>query len=124
MTEQQLREQLDAVYASTSWKITAPFRFFVSLIKPSGFRIGSPKSYLSAIFFRVLSQPRFRRLGQRLLRRFPKLKVRAKNMILKLNSKALNDFAPSFPMSKTEQDLSPSSRTILKKLRSEIDRKK
>nr|WP_315484429.1 hypothetical protein [uncultured Undibacterium sp.] len=26
MTEEQLRDQLDAVYASTSWKITAPLR--------------------------------------------------------------------------------------------------
>lgn len=31
MNEEQLRAQLDAIYASTSWRITAPFRWLVRL---------------------------------------------------------------------------------------------
>jgi hypothetical protein len=124
MTEKQLREQLDAVYASTSWKITSPLRLCVSLMKSGGFRLGSPKKYLVAILYRALSQPQLRLWGQRLFRRFPKLKARVKRVILKFNSKALSDFSPKFPVSKTEQGLSLSSRTILKKLRSAIENKK
>lgn len=43
MSEQQLRAELDAVYRSTSWRITAPFRLLVSLIKQPRTILGLPK---------------------------------------------------------------------------------
>ncbi|HTD06468.1 hypothetical protein [Undibacterium sp.] len=33
MTEKQLQDQLDAVYASTSWKLTAPLRYCSAMFK-------------------------------------------------------------------------------------------
>ncbi len=36
MTEDQLRAELNAVYASTSWKLTAPLRYAVQLLKSGG----------------------------------------------------------------------------------------
>lgn len=43
MSEQQLRAELDAVYRSTSWRITAPFRLLVSLIKEPRTIVGLPR---------------------------------------------------------------------------------
>lgn len=36
MNEDQLRAELEAVYASSSWKITAPLRYIVLLLKRGG----------------------------------------------------------------------------------------
>ncbi|MFZ6658574.1 hypothetical protein ACO0LH_25325 [Undibacterium sp. TJN19] len=38
MNEEQLRAELDAVYASSSWKITAPLRYVVLLLKSDGWQ--------------------------------------------------------------------------------------
>lgn len=43
MNEQQLREELDAVYRSTSWRITAPLRWFMAGLRFFIHSIGSPK---------------------------------------------------------------------------------
>ena len=37
MNEDQLRAELKAVYASSSWKLTAPLRYVVQLLKSGGF---------------------------------------------------------------------------------------
>lgn len=36
MNEEQLRAELKAVYASSSWKLTAPMRYSVELLKSGG----------------------------------------------------------------------------------------
>lgn len=36
MNEEQLRAELKAVYASSSWKLTAPLRYSVELLKSGG----------------------------------------------------------------------------------------
>ncbi|MFZ6711391.1 hypothetical protein [Undibacterium sp. TC9W] len=36
MNEEQLRAELKAVYASSSWKLTAPMRYSVELLKNGG----------------------------------------------------------------------------------------
>ena len=36
--EDQLRAELDAVYASSSWKITAPLRLFAQMLKRGGWQ--------------------------------------------------------------------------------------
>ncbi|MBC3832243.1 hypothetical protein H8K33_12025 [Undibacterium amnicola] len=43
MSEQKLREELDAVYRSTSWRMTAPLRLLMAGLKFCMYSIGSPK---------------------------------------------------------------------------------
>ena len=38
MNEEQLQAELDAVYASSSWKITAPLRYVALLLKSGGWQ--------------------------------------------------------------------------------------
>lgn len=116
MTEQQLREQLDAVYASTSWKITAPFRFFVSLIKSTGLRLGSPlKTFLAALHW-AARQPRLRYWGLRILRRFPTLEKRIRNIILSRCGRAQSAF-PTPSLAQEEQLLTPAAQVIYREMR-------
>ena len=49
MSEQQLRAELDAVYRSTSWRITAPFRLLVSLMKQPRTILGLPRRILRKV---------------------------------------------------------------------------
>ncbi|MBC3873070.1 hypothetical protein [Undibacterium flavidum] len=58
MSEQQLREELDAVYRSTSWRITAPLRFFMAGLKFLIYSIGSPKKSMIRVL-RYLNQYRW-----------------------------------------------------------------
>lgn len=118
MTEKQLREQLDAVYASTSWRLTAPLRFFVSLLKGQGLRAIWPKQLIIAAMHRAAAQPRLRRLGQRVLTRFPNLRMRVRRAILRGNQGSF--VAREAGLASDAQMLTPAARRILHELRTAI----
>ena len=124
MTEQQLREQLDAVYASTSWKITAPLRFCASMLRSGAvtgnLRFSLKKLILSAMR-RASGQPRLRRFAQRIFLRFPNLKRQIQLAILSGNQNGSVANAPVFQIANNEQMMTPAARTILQKLRTAIN---
>lgn len=120
MTEKQLREQLDAVYASSSWRITAPFRFFSTLLKTGRFRIGSPKRLIFSLLHWSARKPSLRYWGQRLLRRFPKLERRVRHFVLSGNSVTQNLSSPHISLASEEHALTPTARAILAELRKTI----
>lgn len=120
MTEQQLREQLDAVYASTSWKITAPFRFFVSLLKGRGLRGVWPRKLMLTVMHRAAAQPRLRLLGQRILIRFPNLKMYIRRAILRGNEGGYVLREAVCTKASDENMLTPAALSILHELRSAI----
>ena len=120
MTEKQLREQLDAVYASTSWRLTAPLRWLVRSLKPSAIRSIAPKRTLAVLIRRVATQPALQRFGQRVLRRFPNTKMRIKRLVLRSNVSA-HGYAPGLPSGAAlgrEANLSPPAQAILRELHS------
>lgn len=125
MTEDQLRAQLNAVYASSSWKITAPLRFCASFsLKTIRFRLFSPKKLTLAMIRHTVRQPWVERSGQRLLLRFPALKMRIKRVILSANNNAAAAYAFAIPMASEEQAITPAARAILHELRTAINSKK
>ncbi len=124
MTEKQLREQLDAVYTSTSWKITAPLRFFSLLLKSGGWRVISPRKMIFWAVNRIARQPRLRALARNVLRRFPRVACYFRKFILDNNLHALTSYIPTFSVARTEQDLTPHAFAILSELRAAIERQK
>lgn len=124
MTEQQLHEQLDAVYASTSWKITAPLRFISSLLKSRGWRSISPRKMIFWTVNRISRQPQLRSLVRNVLRRFPKVEIYLRQFILDNNQHALISYISTFSVARIEQDLTPSAFAILSELRATIKRQK
>jgi len=75
--------QLQAVYASTSWRITAPLRAVSSLVKK-----WSPKAFKSAVreclkraAKYVNSQPKLRKAALEILNRFPAVKYRLARIV-------------------------------------------
>ncbi|MFZ6818651.1 hypothetical protein [Undibacterium sp. Ji22W] len=57
MNEKQLRAELEAVYGSISWRITAPLRYFSAFVKRYILRPLSPKVWLRAFVAFVLRRP-------------------------------------------------------------------
>lgn len=71
MSEQQLRAELDAVYRSTSWRITTPFRLLVSIIKQPRTILELPRRFARWLIRFVMRQPLLNQLAKRILSLFP-----------------------------------------------------
>jgi hypothetical protein len=123
MTEKQLREQLDAVYASTSWKITAPLRFFFLMFKTKNGAFVTLKKTISRSVFYVASLPSVRKFVLVLLRKFPNTKKWLKKIILDTSRPAFSSATANFPVAREEQVMTPTARAILRELRAEIQKK-
>lgn len=76
MNEEQLRAQLAAVYASKSWKVTAPLRACMGFLLRTRERLLHPRRTLGNGLRRLAYQPRIRRLGPFISLHFPALYVR------------------------------------------------
>jgi hypothetical protein len=63
MTNEQLRAQLDAMYASTSWRVTAPLRLVSTVARTSRLFIASPRPYTRHAVLGIVRRlaPRIRR---------------------------------------------------------------
>ncbi|MBI1770916.1 MAG: hypothetical protein HYR68_00840 [Burkholderiales bacterium] len=78
MNEKQLRAELDAVYSSLSWKITAPFRCVtrtISSIKTIKFSV---RSLPGRIVRRVVAITAIKNLALRILKYFPGIERRVR----------------------------------------------
>lgn len=75
MNEKQLRAELDAVYRSTSWKITAPLRLLSALVQRYIIRPLSPRRWGGALVAIMLRQTTFVLWVKRFLVRFPRLQI-------------------------------------------------
>ena len=77
MNEEQLRAELAAVYASRSWRITAPLRAVSSLVS----LLLHPRRLVGAILRWAVQIPLARRVGGSVLRAFPGLRRRVLNHV-------------------------------------------
>lgn len=82
MNEEQLRAQLNAVYSSTSWRITAPLRAVSRLVQVRGMSKAEVKVHIVSAL-RFLAKSAFvRRLGKRVLGYFPSLRNKVQSLLL------------------------------------------
>lgn len=82
MNEEQLRAQLNAVYSSTSWRITAPLRAMSRIVRAGGVSKAEVKARIVSIL-RFLSKSDFiRRAGKRILSYFPSLRAKVQGLLL------------------------------------------
>ena len=79
MNEDQYRAQLEAIYASKSWKITAPLRLIMSLMQRAITLLADPFSWPGRLLRFAANQPVLRRYGKRFVQTFP----HSRNRLLK-----------------------------------------
>ena len=79
MNEEQDRAQLEAIYASKSWKITAPLRVIMSLMQRAITLLSDPTSWPGRLLRFAANQPVLRRYGKRFVQTFP----HSRNRLLK-----------------------------------------
>jgi O-antigen chain-terminating methyltransferase len=82
MNDKQLRAELDAVYRSTSWRITAPLRALSSLARRASFAFRAPKQAARRLLQKLASHPKLGAYGRRILLRFPTLKARIRQSLV------------------------------------------
>ena len=116
MSEEQLRIQLDAVYASSSWRLTAPLRFFVRVLRSLKGGLAHPmtssKTVLVLILMQAARYPRLKAFGERILGFFPKLRQRLKWAVRRAQMQAANSTvellqAPPLVVSSIQIDETP-----------------
>lgn len=122
MSEQQLRAELDAVYRSTSWRITAPFRLLVSLIKQPRTILGLPRRFVRWSIRFVMRQPLLNQLAKRILNFFPTWQARFQQKAHQIRMHeaklAFQTFqTPQVTSSEDMAHLSPAARDIFFKLK-------
>jgi hypothetical protein len=81
MNEEQLRAELNAVYNSLSWRLTAPLRFISARFKGLRSLLVSPKRTFTFMVRALLQQESLVRIAKRIVNRFPKLKARLKPLV-------------------------------------------
>ncbi len=82
MLEDQLRAELNAVYNSLSWRITAPLRFLSLQVKRLIRLFRSPKQTIKALIHWSLRQPILVSLAKKFFHYFPNLKHRIRRIAL------------------------------------------
>lgn len=82
MSEQQLREELDAVYRSTSWRITAPLRFIFAGLKSFKSLLISPRKSMIHILRSLSRYAWLVSAGKSVLHYFPSLRKRIRTYAL------------------------------------------
>jgi hypothetical protein len=78
MTKEELRAELEAIYASPSWKITAPLRTVSALTQSVFVHLRRPRVVLFKLLRRIASISFFRRIALLALSVSPRLKERVK----------------------------------------------
>jgi hypothetical protein len=76
MNEQQLREQLDAIYRSTSWKITSPLRWIGEVISRGHVFVPKLKQIVIQLARLAARNPTLLQIGTRVISVFPSIRHR------------------------------------------------
>jgi hypothetical protein len=116
MTEEELKAQLNAVYASTSWRVTAPLRFVGGVARGMIGLFARPRAALREVLKRMARNEAIRRFAVRMLEPFPELKKRIRNSVIDQLQYAPQP-AVSLPIMQEEAALSFSAREVLAELR-------
>jgi hypothetical protein len=82
MPEDQLRKELDAVYNSLSWRITAPLRFLSFWVKRVVCILRSPKQAFKALIHWGIRQAWLVTIARKFFSYFPGLKNRLRRFAL------------------------------------------
>jgi len=130
---EELNRWLKAVYATLSWRITAPLRmvktFAVRLVRKLQRILAKPGHWISQAMFQLLAKiarwaardPRLRSLGKKLLSRSPGLQVRVRRLIAQEILIGPAAASGSKGLSQAEQtELPQSVCTVLEELRRAI----
>ncbi|MES2106914.1 MAG: hypothetical protein V4634_23050 [Pseudomonadota bacterium] len=116
MTEEQLREQLKAVYSSTSWKLTAPLRYCSALFGPGRSFTASLRRILFALIRGFGKLPLVRKSGAQILKLLPGLRSRVRRVVLARDVNSLAPPATGKLKPEEQSTLSPAARMILAEL--------
>ncbi|MFZ6745765.1 hypothetical protein ACO0LC_21280 [Undibacterium sp. JH2W] len=125
MNEKQLRAELDAVYASTSWKVTAPFRYVVGKIIAIKNTKQNMRSLAGRMIRRVVAIPGIKNMALRVLQYFPGIERRIrKSMQPRLAPQVVSAGKQTLEAPKHLNDsrLSAKAQIIFNKLQTEIIR--
>lgn len=95
MNEKQLRAELDAVYGSLSWRITAPLRYLSAFVKRSILPFLSPKFWLKGLIAFILRRPTLVSILKRCLMYVPGAKVWAKGVMQNAILESQSDYLPA-----------------------------
>lgn len=119
MTEDQIRAELDAVYRSTSWRVTAPLRFVGALVKHRTSPAFRPRERVRRLLGRIVRHPAIRKIGSAVLRAFPSWRAPMQRIARKFASApAPTSLGPSgLPSAQSEAVLSAQAKHILAQLR-------
>lgn len=74
MNEKQLRAELDAVYGSLSWRITAPLRHLSAFVRRFVLRPLSPRFWMHIAVNFIIARPALVALAKKIVGGNPKLK--------------------------------------------------
>jgi hypothetical protein len=81
MNEEQLRNELAAVYASKSWRITRPLRLTMTMVYEFSAFVRNPRPAVGSVLRRAGQYAAIRKHGGNVLRGFPKLHQRVKLIV-------------------------------------------
>lgn len=117
MTEDQIRAELDAVYRSTSWRVTAPLRFVGALVKHRTLPAFLPRERVRRLLGRIVRNSMVRKIGSAVLRAFPSWRAPLQRIARKFASVPVSLSPAGLPSAQSEAVLSAQARQILFELR-------
>lgn len=123
MNEKQLRSELDAVYRSTSWRVTAPLRWLSSFVRRYFLSPLSPRRLLAVLISFILRRPKLASFIQGCLIRFPRLRERIRRLYYRSNrvERVQLVLSHEIELDQTEsQRLSPVAQSIYLELRNAV----
>lgn len=100
MNEEQLRAELDSVYRSLSWRITAPLRYLSLNVKRLRFALRSPKKALIRAIQLAIRNQKIAAFGRLVVNRFPALKSRLRASLGNVHAHAVS-YSPALNQSTT-----------------------
>lgn len=125
MNEKQLRAELDAVYQSASWRITAPLRLLSKFVQRFLLRPLSPRRLISTLVTLLLRQTALVSRIKRHLHHFPRVQISARRFIHGMNQDRVIYYEPSMEVADSPSDapqLSRASQLIYQELKRAVKR--
>lgn len=116
MNEDDLKAELDAVYGSTSWRVTKPLRWVGGVLRRAAGLLTHPRASVRSAVSSAMRTPAVRQLAARALRPFPGLKARVRNLTIR-HLEHVPSNAGILPATNEEALLTSRAREVLAELR-------